>query len=70
MRIRTALTGLALATVAVAGTATGASAASISGHDANYHHNSGTATVDRGQAAVTWSNEGASEGGLNLSSDD
>ncbi|MFF7632637.1 hypothetical protein ACFZB9_05725 [Kitasatospora sp. NPDC008050] len=69
MRIRTALIGFALATLAVAGTATGASAHSISASEAKYHNNSGTAMAGRGQAGATWSNEGGSEGSFDASSD-
>ncbi|GAB2704355.1 hypothetical protein [Kitasatospora kifunensis] len=69
MRIRTALIGFALATLAVAGTATGASAHSIVGYGAKYHNNTGSAMAGRGQAGATWSNEGGSEGGFSASSD-
>jgi len=69
MRIRTALIGFALATVAVVGTATGASADGIGGYGAKYHDNSGSATLGHGYASLSWNDEGGSKGGFGTWSD-
>ncbi|GAA1967486.1 hypothetical protein [Kitasatospora viridis] len=64
MRIRTAVIGFALASMAVVGAAGSASA---HGHDAwfakGYHH-TGSVMAGKGQVSETHDNEGGSEGGV------
>ena len=67
MRIRTVLIGFAIATVAVVGTATGASADSVGGFGAKYHHSVGE--IHAGQAGLSWDSTSASLGAFGATTD-
>ncbi|MFE9422843.1 hypothetical protein ACFYNO_07770 [Kitasatospora sp. NPDC006697] len=64
MRIRTAVIGFALASMAVVGAAGSASAHGHSAWFEKSHHNTGGVVAGKGQVAEFHDNQGESEGGI------